>query len=453
MPDTAESLELEFQEEQNKKAQAKAKAEAKLKSETSGVPRVAACLLALGVTCACVLFMQPQTPRFLPLEEVQQAGFRPAVMMARALVEGSPVQQEVKAEENNDDEEGGQNKAEETQDEEQDTEDTKGDDEEKDDEETKGEVTPEEPTTNEPPKSIQDLALQLLGAEDAAKFFSSAICSKRRYKGKELWFFHHKHDELDFNPDPNYKFETLKDMDSGALAVDIGANLGDTAVLAHSMNRKLKILSLEPSPENYIFMRWNLQRNGVTELSEEDFGKSGKSGVLALHGGATKDGRKIELAFAPEHTKHAQMKSAEVGYGHEIPPSIDHSGVHADNRRYAGKWKAVTVPSYAVHEWLAAHNAPKIKWFKLDCEGCEYESLPDLVDGGFLKYAKVVTGEAHFRHVADLSCEHKKSDPICKDMISKVERTRQLMCKKYSFSCCAKTMPCNIYQEQCTKKR
>lgn len=398
MPVTTDDLEAEFQEEQTKKAQVKAAADSKIE-DGAWVFRNCKLMFACGVVCVLLILVVPMQPiRFqkdlyeLPVPVIKE----------KATLKASD--------------------------------------------------TPALPS--DVPEKVRALAVELIGDADAKQFIATAVCTMKTYKKKQLWFWHNKKDDLDFNPDVNYQFPKLSKMAAGSLAVDVGANLGDTPVLVYTENQNIQILSFEPSPYNFIFMRWNLIRNGIPELTEEDFGTS-KPGVLAMFGGATKDGRKIELAFAPEQTKHAQMKSDAVGFGYEIPPSIDDGQVngvkHNVEKRYQGQWTTLSVPSFSLPAWLKSHNAPTIKWFKLDCEGCEYETLIDLEDGGFLKEA-IVVGEAHYRHVADLTCEKEKSEQRCKDMITPMHRVRKLMCGKWQFSCCSKVMPCDIFQEKCTKK-
>lgn len=184
----------------------------------------------------------------------------------------------------------------------------------------------------------------------------------KTHNQRKISFWHNSGDRLDFND--GYNFNELKRLPSGSLAVDIGANLGDTAVLIHIENPRLRVLSLEPSPHNFIYVKWNILHNRVVELTEKDF-ELGKPGVLPMWGGATKDGRKIELAFSPQHTKLAQMKSDAMGFGFEVPSSIDSSGQHKYEKRYAGDWQTFTVQSFSVVELLRAHDVKTIQWFTL----------------------------------------------------------------------------------------
>ena len=59
-------------------------------------------------------------------------------------------------------------------------------------------------------------------------------------------------------------------LPAGAPIVDVGANIGDTAIQLHQLNPKAFIVALEPVPSSYLFLRWNLLSNQVPRLRESD---------------------------------------------------------------------------------------------------------------------------------------------------------------------------------------
>lgn len=136
------------------------------------------------------------------------------------------------------------------------------------------------------------------------------------------------------------------------LIVDVGSGLGDFAIAAYKKDPALRIVALEPKPQMYTFLRWNLVSNRVPLLSEDAFfnrdgggdGEGGVAarggGVLALNMGVTSDGRNV---------------------------SVESSG--ADRR---------AVGSLNLGVWLIERGVHQLDFLKVDCAGCEHELVASL---------------------------------------------------------------------------
>jgi len=138
------------------------------------------------------------------------------------------------------------------------------------------------------------------------------------------------------------------------LIVDVGGNIGDTAILAAKMHPNMQVLVFEPVPPTYFYMLWNLHLNGVPTLSEEDLGKPGKSGVLALNK-VIGDGRNITVDWPVKHNSQGSLNSDQVAG--DVKP---------------GWARATGIQSVKFPEFLASHGVTSIRLFKMDCEGCEF---------------------------------------------------------------------------------
>lgn len=91
----------------------------------------------------------------------------------------------------------------------------------------------------------------------------------------------------------------------GSLIVDVGGNIGDTALMAclrpGFSDSRIQVLSLEPVPLQYFYLRWNLWKNGVKILELDSWGvdnppgSSRPAGVVALNAGLSSDGKPFEM--------------------------------------------------------------------------------------------------------------------------------------------------------------
>eukprot|EP00746_Dinoflagellata_sp_MGD_P024004 gnl/MRDRNA2_/MRDRNA2_15634_c0_seq1.p1 gnl/MRDRNA2_/MRDRNA2_15634_c0~~gnl/MRDRNA2_/MRDRNA2_15634_c0_seq1.p1 ORF type:complete len:412 (+),score=75.36 gnl/MRDRNA2_/MRDRNA2_15634_c0_seq1:184-1419(+) len=156
-----------------------------------------------------------------------------------------------------------------------------------------------------------------------------------------------------------YRLETVTETD-GAI-VDIGGNLGDVAVAAAKRHPTLQIITLEPIPSTYFYLRWNLFLNNVPLLQEKDLGVVGKHGVLPLNVACTIDGRDTEIRYSTSLTMDAVTNWNE------------------DNQNEKD-WARGVVPSLILPDFLSAHNVGPVRLLKMDCEGCEFYLIPEFPD-------------------------------------------------------------------------
>lgn len=166
--------------------------------------------------------------------------------------------------------------------------------------------------------------------------------------------------QLDANEQSNDPYQLHSMADDGVL-VDIGGNIGDVATAAAKLRPKFQILTLEPVPSTYFIMKLNLHINGIPEIREEDFGKPGKAGVLALNKAVTADGRDVQV--------HMNVHS-----------TLDSYTGQADQTHGFGKWdtSVAQIGSLVLPAYLSSHGIESLDFLKIDCEGCEFEVIPHM---------------------------------------------------------------------------
>lgn len=208
--------------------------------------------------------------------------------------------------------------------------------------------------------------------------------------------------------------------------VDIGANIGTAATIAYVLHAHecIRIVALEPLPETYLFLLWNLHANGVpilaptrrawaSALSNHEPMAKGCGGVMPLNQAITADGRNVVITLEEgSSSMTASMKSpmTAIGGASAAPPdadappstratalartlwrgatlaaSTDGGAATAAKARPTTKgspaaaWRpsrSFTVPSVTLPSLLDGFRITRLSLLKLDCEGCENELLP-----------------------------------------------------------------------------
>lgn len=184
----------------------------------------------------------------------------------------------------------------------------------------------------------------------------------------------------------------LQGMASNNLVVDIGANLGAFSISAFLANPQLRILALEPVPTTFLFLKWNLQSNGIHSLTEEEF-RAGHPGVLALQRAVTKDGRDVNVEYSPSQTMNAITEASASSQA--IPDAYDVKRKDAVRTSV----HSLVLPSFVGDD--------PVSFMKIDCEGCEHEVVPGWFDNGFLKKVDMLSGEVH-QCLEEHSCRYSR---------------------------------------------
>ena len=126
-------------------------------------------------------------------------------------------------------------------------------------------------------------------------------------------------------------------------ALDIGAHVGTTAIFLSLMYPKMKIYSFEPSPINYKYLAYN-----VANLNLGDR-------IRTYHNAVSMQDETIEFEHSPDDSTSSKATRLGKTWG-VLAKSVSH------------------VNSAPIMTFL--RNIGKIDFIKLDCEGCEVELIP-----------------------------------------------------------------------------
>lgn len=183
----------------------------------------------------------------------------------------------------------------------------------------------------------------------------------------------------------------LQRLRPGDTLVDIGGNLGIVPVVAHWLVPCLTIVTVEPVPENYLFLEWNLHDN----VRRRANATCSHAAVTAVNRGLSlsrsnvsfKVGTRSMNARASNIFTHDEEADA-VG-GTMDPVLARRSATHRSFRDYI-------VPTSTLEDLLHETNVSTVDLLKLDCEGCEFDVVQELKSKPQLAARiRQVTGEVH----------------------------------------------------------
>jgi FkbM family methyltransferase len=133
-------------------------------------------------------------------------------------------------------------------------------------------------------------------------------------------------------------------LNSGDIAIDIGANLGWYSVLLSKVSHaKAKIYSFEPDPFNYNLLDFNLQGNDCANVNPVNMGVSNEPGNLDLY-------------LYPSKNRGR----------HSLIPNDDH--------------QKVSVDVVCLNKYFNDTNLEQLKFIKIDIEGFEYFAIKGATD-------------------------------------------------------------------------
>lgn len=161
--------------------------------------------------------------------------------------------------------------------------------------------------------------------------------------------------------DDEYGLASL-DLDFGT-AVDVGAHIGQVAVGLALDYPNLRVLAVEPVPENVELLRKNIEANGVADRVE-----------VVVGAAASAKATKVSIAYAFEG---GELETMHRFVGNQAMPTGTRSAV-------------VDVPAVPLSE-LVRRAGGTIALLVTDCEGGEY----GLLSGTPLRAVLEIRGEYH----------------------------------------------------------
>lgn len=160
--------------------------------------------------------------------------------------------------------------------------------------------------------------------------------------------------------------------------LDFGAHIGIPVILAATMFPSLSILTIEPLAPNYFYLRMNLIANGLG---------GGRGRITAWNRGV---GSKSGVPLKTKHYPHASTSSGKhkgMGWEHEV-------------------YNTTTVALREAVDFIKNEFKAHLRYFKLDCEGCEWDALRSIEESGLdLAGIEHLFGELHDdQGSADVEC-------------------------------------------------
>jgi FkbM family methyltransferase len=149
-------------------------------------------------------------------------------------------------------------------------------------------------------------------------------------------------------------------------ALDVGAHIGAVTIALLLDNPDLRVVAIEPVPDNVALLRRNLELNGVADR------------CVVMPAAAWFGKGSIDVEFGYTGSEVAETH-AYIG---SVTPWMDAPG---DKR-------SASVPIITLKDALAVTDGEFV-WAKSDCEGCEHHFLK----GPAVRRLAVIVGEWHYR--------------------------------------------------------
>jgi FkbM family methyltransferase len=157
----------------------------------------------------------------------------------------------------------------------------------------------------------------------------------------------------------------------GDTVLDLGTNVGLTAMVIAQMNPGVRVIGIEPSPFNYAAAIENIRKHNLED--------------------------RVTVIFAAlsSHKQPLTLRVKEHNHG---------GSSTTDNLKFTDAKKNPVIHNYTVQtvtvdEIVHYYNVTKKRtpFIKLDCEGCEYDILPNLSpDAKKIFESAYVVGEVHY---------------------------------------------------------
>lgn len=175
--------------------------------------------------------------------------------------------------------------------------------------------------------------------------------------------------------------------------IDIGGNYGVVTIAAmKKYAEKLRVITVEPIPVTFFFLKWNLYLNSVPEIDQAAWNADkATAGVLALNSGSSDvDGQ--SLHFCAWLDSSMNSKTCDCKEGDE---------------------NCEIIPSVTIDKLAGMFGKQPISMVKMDCEGCETKSLPALAQADISRRVLRLAGELHMPEIPAES-RKKIEDMACK---------------------------------------
>jgi FkbM family methyltransferase len=143
------------------------------------------------------------------------------------------------------------------------------------------------------------------------------------------------------------------DFKAGDIVIDVGANVGITSMWLAKTHPYIKIYSFEPNFRNFKHFQKNLGLNDIQN-------------VEAFNLAVTADGRNVKIGVDEFNTGGASIYKI------------------SDGDKHVNECKSINLDQF-----IEERGIERIKFLKMDCEGAEYEILPNFRNWSKVEYLSI----------------------------------------------------------------
>jgi len=204
----------------------------------------------------------------------------------------------------------------------------------------------------------------------------------------------------------------LKDGKS-AMFTDLGSNLGLVSLAVALLYPNVNILSIEAAAPTWMYQQWNLKCNvQETQITEKN------RAIHVVHAGAGStdmNGKDTVMMWRPHATTSTRSWTIRNEHHDEdLELKIPMRTVRSIRKEYFPKTESFDV-----------------EVMKIDCEGCEYNVIPDMSDKEFDAF-DIAVGEVHWGYIPKVKKPSSKRGKM----------THKKLCRHENFArqameCCA----------------
>jgi len=150
-------------------------------------------------------------------------------------------------------------------------------------------------------------------------------------------------------------------------AIDVGAHVGTVALALAADNPDLRVLAVEALPENCDVIRESIRMNGLTNIE-------------VIEAAAT-DKKRKSVPIAYDWTSGTNLADDYVVNNRFIGGMLDDAS-----------GKTINLPGVSLSSLMKERSIDRVRFLKIDCEGCEWQFLPSADIGR----VDEIIGEFHF---------------------------------------------------------
>ncbi len=189
------------------------------------------------------------------------------------------------------------------------------------------------------------------------------------YEGSTSWAGNRIVHELNSGEYNLLEMKRLNKIKDGDVVLDLGTNIGLTAIIVAKLWPQVSVIGIEPVPFNYAAALENLKLNGVAD--------------------------RVTLICAALSSNTSQPVNIRYSFGNPGASTTSMDFFWRGSDANLG-FHDFSINPVTVDEIVSFYNVTSTPFIKLDCEGCEYNIVPALSPSTLSMFrAALVFGETH----------------------------------------------------------